>query len=149
VSSPTTPPANDCKVLTVDLSTDGYGYETSFTVEEASSGKIRFRGGEYASSFSFEEKSCLTNGKYIFTIYDSHGDGICCNDGTGSYSVSLDGTLLKSGDVFGDEEKIIFDVGPPGPTSAPTSAPSCLSTGASCFLGSQCCNERCRSGACE
>merc|ERR1712029_91129 len=76
----------------------------------------------------------------MFTISDSHGDGICCDNGSGNYSISLDGNLLKTGDDFGFEEQTVFDVGPPGPSFSPTPAPTCQSDGASCLLGNQCCS---------
>merc|ERR1711897_56082 len=77
------------------------------------------------------------------------GDGICCDNGSGNYSISLDGNLLKTGDDFGFEEQTVFDVGPPGPSFSPTPAPTCRSDGDSCLLGNQCCSGRCRSYICS
>jgi hypothetical protein len=151
-SSPTTPtghPSTDCKSFTFDLTTDGFGYEVTFTLADASNGIIRLRGGGYDSSNSYQETVCLIDGRYIFTISDSHGDGICCSDGNGNYSISLDGNLLKAGDDFGSEEQTVLDVGPPGPSSSPTPASTCRSDGVSCLLGDQCCSGRCRSYICS
>merc|ERR1712157_596832 len=94
------------------------------------SGIIRLKGGGYDSSNSYQETVCLIDGRYMFTISDSHGDGICCDNGSGNYSIS-------------------FDVGPPGPSSSPTPAPTCRNDGASCLLGNQCCSGRCRSYICS
>lgn len=33
-------------------------------------------------------------GVYLFVIRDTHGDGICCDDGNGSFSLSIDGKEL-------------------------------------------------------
>ena len=60
-----------------------------------------------------------------FTISDSFGDGICCENGRGFYRVYYDnvtlpgGLLLAKGDVFESEEKKSFTVSAGAPTSAP------------------------------
>jgi len=149
ILSPTGSPTSGCKTFTFDLTTDDFGYEVTFTLADASSGIIRLKGGGYDSSNSYQETVCLIDGRYMFTISDSHGDGICCDNGSGNYSISLDGNLLKTGDDFGFEEQTVFDVGPPGPSSSPTPAPTCRSDGASCLLGNQCCSGRCRSYICS
>jgi len=147
-SSPVTSP-NFCETFFLSLTTDMYGYETSFTLVNELAGKLRLMGGGYSSSKTFEESACLANGRYIFTISDSHGDGICCgSQGDGSYKITLGDELIGQGGDFGESEQIVFDVGPPGPTRAPTSAPSCLSSGLSCLVGDQCCSERCKNNSC-
>jgi len=147
-SSPVTSP-NFCEIFTLSLTTDMYGYETSFALVNELAGKLRLMGGAYTSSKTFEESACLANGRYIFTISDSHGDGICCgSQGDGSYKITLGDELIGQGGDFGESEQIVFDVGPPGPTRAPTSAPSCLFSGLSCLVGDQCCSERCKNNSC-
>merc|ERR1712157_667779 len=141
--APTSPPVtspNYCETFTFSLTTDMYGYETSFTLVNELDGRLRFMGGSYSSSKTLQDSTCLANGRYIFTISDSHGDG--------SYKITLGDELIGQGGDFGESEQIVFDVGPPGPTRAPTSAPSCLSSGLSCFVGSQCCSERCKNQSC-
>merc|ERR1712176_127003 len=150
--APTSPPVtspNYCETFTFSLTTDMYGYETSFTLVNELDGRLRFMGGSYSSSKTIQDSTCLANGRYIFTISDSHGDGICCgSQGDGSYKITLGDELIGQGGDFGESEQIVFDVGPPGPTRAPTSAPSCLSSGLSCFVGNQCCSERCKNHSC-
>ena len=54
----------------------------------------------------------LENGDYVFTIYDTYGDGICCSYGEGFYEVSTaDGTVLASGGEFGLDESTPFSLG--------------------------------------
>jgi hypothetical protein len=53
----------------------------------------------------------LSEGCYTFTIYDAYGDGICCEYGEGSYSVSLDGEVVVSGGEFGVDESTTFGFG--------------------------------------
>merc|ERR1739847_181535 len=69
--------------------------------------------------------SPLTVTEYVFTIYDSWGDGICCGYGSGAYSVTVNGETVKDGAEFGSSESTAFEVsGGPSPTKAPTGAPT-------------------------
>merc|ERR1739836_259777 len=153
VSPPTTSPVScpeNCESFIFSLTTDHYGYEVSFTLTDYATGKIRFAGGEYDSDMTFNDKACLTNGRYIFKITDSYGDGICCGDqGDGIYKVTVGENQVTEGGAFGFSEETIFDVGPPGPSSAPTPAPTCLASNAGCMVGDQCCSGRCKNGACN
>eukprot|EP00551_Chaetoceros_affinis_P016895 CAMPEP_0203712538 /NCGR_PEP_ID=MMETSP0091-20130426/70090_1 /ASSEMBLY_ACC=CAM_ASM_001089 /TAXON_ID=426623 /ORGANISM="Chaetoceros affinis, Strain CCMP159" /LENGTH=449 /DNA_ID=CAMNT_0050590519 /DNA_START=129 /DNA_END=1478 /DNA_ORIENTATION=- len=50
---------------------------------------------------------CVGGGnEYEFTIYDSYGDGMCCQYGYGYYEVYYDGRLAKKGGRFKSKEKI-------------------------------------------
>merc|ERR1712129_693090 len=71
VASPTAP---SCAMFVITLDTDAFGYETSFTLVNDNTGVIRLAGGAYASSKSFDEITCLDNGRYIFTVSDEHSD---------------------------------------------------------------------------
>merc|ERR1712157_595592 len=77
--SPPTPTSDTCEMFVFSLTTDQFGYETSFELVNELTGVIRLAGGLYSSLMTLEEVSCLTNGRYIFTVSDSHGDGICCD----------------------------------------------------------------------
>ncbi|KAL7504066.1 hypothetical protein ACHAXN_002079 [Cyclotella atomus] len=46
--------------------------------------------------------------QYILEILDKGGDGICCDQGTGSYTLSFDGTEIVSGGSFGTEDTSTF-----------------------------------------
>merc|ERR1739836_53941 len=83
-NAPFTPPTSttSCQLFTFFLTTDNYGYETSFTLTDLE-GRVRFMGGGYEALNSYDEATCLVDGFYKFTIFDSHGDGICCGDNQG------------------------------------------------------------------
>ncbi len=67
----------------------------------------------YNHSICVPSNECLT-----FTIYDSFGDGICCNFGNGSYQVSLDGNLIIDSDgQYGEAESTQLAC-PPGTSCA-------------------------------
>lgn len=90
--------------ISISLTTDRYGDETSWTLVDLASNTTLASGGPY-SRLSANGTAVQTipdidvdgTGCYVFTIYDSYGDGICCSYGNGSYSVSYDGTVIGSG----------------------------------------------------
>ena len=48
---------------------------------------------------------CITdNMEYVFEIYDSWSNGLCCSSGKGSYSVKYKGNLVSQGVKFGYKE---------------------------------------------
>ena len=59
---------------------------------------------------SYTESMCLPAGEYEFTIYDSAGDGICCDWGDGHYNVTSVGELIAQGGDFEEKETTIFSI---------------------------------------
>jgi len=97
-------PANQFR-LTVDILTDNSPKETTWTLTSScdDSKKWSLSGGPYSSAGASESETtaCLeTDAKYTFTIKDLSGDGICCSNGEGSYSVSKDGVVQVKGGSF-------------------------------------------------
>ena len=107
--------------ITIAITTDQYGSETTWDIK-TSSGTSISSGGPYADgAVSVQTPVIATLSPdecYTFTIYDSYGDGICCNYGQGSYSVT-DGNAysLASGGQFTDEESAQFRTGISSPSS--------------------------------
>lgn len=90
---------------------DNYGSETTWEFVN-SAGDILYSGGPYQNNnntpiiqtFTLTEEDC-----YTFTIYDSWGDGICCDYGEGSYTLeTADGTIIFEGGEFGSAESTTF-----------------------------------------
>merc|ERR1712207_97912 len=90
-------------------------------------------GGPYNASLSEKEITVfdeeVVDGFFLFRITDAYGDGLCCEQGEGSFTIEYGSTVIESkfevirpGDkieeevYFGDESKCL----PPGPTDAPT-----------------------------
>ncbi len=89
---------NNGHVVELELLTDSYGSETTWDLKDSSQTTL-FNGGSYGNSQQYLEQMCLAPGEsYIFTIYDSFGDGICCNYGIGNYSL----TNATTGDIYTD-----------------------------------------------
>ncbi len=101
-------------VLKIDLTTDNFGAETSFQIAD-DEGNIVIEERNFDNARNYDFELCLTPACYTFTIFDSYegpdglGDGICCQNGNGSYSVSLkDGTVLGTGGEFRSSEEVSF-----------------------------------------
>ena len=97
------PPAPS-HTISVSLTTDMYGSETTWQVKDISTNTVLASGGPYSnlsnSGTTVQSIPDITvdgTGCYVFTINDSYGDGICCSYGNGSYSVSYDGNVMGSG----------------------------------------------------
>lgn len=60
---------------------------------------------------SYTDKIWLQEGVYKFTITDTWNDGICCNEGNGSYKLTTaNGTLIAEGGEFGEAESHVFAI---------------------------------------
>lgn len=90
--------------ISISLATDAYGSETTWSVVDLATNTTLASGGPYSNLSSagttnqnIPDIDVDGTGCYVFTINDSYGDGICCNYGNGSYSVSYDGTVMGNG----------------------------------------------------
>lgn len=88
-------------VMTLNL--DNYPGETSWELTNAN-GDVVWSGGPYGSGGTQVETSCVGDGCYTLTVYDSFGDGMCCAYGNGGYEFSQNGVILASGGDFGSSE---------------------------------------------
>jgi len=109
---PTPGPCN--KDLTIKVTTDQYGVETTWKLRDSNKEEIMKRS--YLVSFYENEHTlCLKSDEcYQFLIEDSFGDGMCLEgpETCGSYSLDLNGQEITSalGD-FTDERKFEFCTG--------------------------------------
>ena len=99
--------------ITVNIVTDQYGSETTWSISD---GSITYMtGGPYADNTTTQTPSTGTipaDACISFTIEDSYGDGICCTYGNGSYTITDGlGTIVAQGGQFGAEEEIVFETG--------------------------------------
>lgn len=97
------------ETITLELLTDDYAEETTWEFRNID-GTIVSSFGPYQEDtddnttftydFDVDVDQC-----YIFEIFDSAGDGICCNFGEGAYSLSTDdGTVIIDSGEFGSNE---------------------------------------------
>ncbi len=87
-------PLCELNQVKLTLKLDQYPGETDWEVLDASSAVVA-SGGPYATANATVNKEmCLADGNYTLIIYDSYGDGFCCAYGNGSYSLTVNGTVL-------------------------------------------------------
>ncbi|WP_179353842.1 T9SS type A sorting domain-containing protein [Winogradskyella vidalii] len=100
--------------LVLNIATDTYGDETTWELTN-SSGTVISDGPAfvYSGNSNYEETITITDfGEcYTFTIFDDYGDGICCDYGSGSYSLEDEnGNEIISGGDFSSSESVTFSV---------------------------------------
>jgi len=135
----------------VDVLTDNFPYETSWTLTNTCTGQIQESVGRNilytTAATKYSNKYCVPPARYQFKISDSFGDGICCVYGDGSYEVTSDGVSVASGGQFTSATS--SDFGSCGSTPPPTpagihvvatydsslGAPKCTAVGTSCASG--------------
>jgi len=108
--------------VTVNITTDAYATETSWTIKNPA-GTTVASGGGFGPNLTAAGQTVETpvnatltpNTCYTFEILDAYGDGILGNYGNGGYSiVDAVGNVLASGGAFGASEKKIFKTGVAG-----------------------------------
>lgn len=112
-------------VLDLTLNFDSYASDVEWNIIESASGNIVATGGGYDSSYNNTTLALpllLGPNDYLFSITDSYGDGICCAEGLGSYSLALGATILYESDgQYGFGESVPFTI-PASPVPVPASA---------------------------
>lgn len=102
-------PGGNTSGLIISITTDNFPQETSWELLD-DQGIVLHSGGNYTGgNTTYIYRLCLEDGCYEFLIYDSYGDGICCQYGQGSYQV-MDGAgnILASGGAFTNSESATF-----------------------------------------
>merc|ERR1712048_398793 len=113
--------------VTVEITTDNYPSETSWTLTNTCTDTVEGEGSNYPSAgTTCTEDVCAPDAEYAFTISDSYGDGICCSYGSGKYEVIYKGAIVASGGSFGASETTTFGSCDSNPTDAPTKEPTTL-----------------------
>ena len=111
----------------LELLTDDFGGETSWSLTKKDSGQTILSGSDYTSNAAYPENSCISRGvDYTFEIKDTHHDGICCDNGQGSYKVFVDGEEVATGGEFATFEASTFAVSNenPEPIATPNPTPA-------------------------
>ena len=89
---------------------DNYGSETTWEFSGPGGSPVYASGGPYTddNTTPINVSVCLdTNAVVMFTIFDSYGDGICCGEGNGSYTVTIDGISVASGAEYTTSESTL------------------------------------------
>ena len=98
--------------VSVDVATDAWATETAWELRNNCDGSQPAVTGAWdlyrAASTRYSHHYCLPVAEYTFTIRDSFGDGLCCDAGTGGYTVNVDGVAMVSGGNFAFSETSTF-----------------------------------------
>lgn len=94
--------------ITVTIVQDNYPNEVTWDLRDGVTNNIIVTGNVSGGTYYIDPTLC-----YVFTIYDSAGDGLCCGYGIGNYSVTLDGAVVASGAEYREIEATSFNC-PPG-----------------------------------
>lgn len=101
--------------VSVSITTDNYGEETSWSLTGPGGTPVYASAGNLADATTIPAvTACVPDGAVIiFSIFDAYGDGICCQYGNGSYTVTAGGNTVASGGEFETEEITYFQTGTP------------------------------------
>jgi hypothetical protein len=95
----------------ISITTDNYGDETTWILTKSNGGVVA-SGGPYGNQQTYNQTVSLEDNEcYEFTIFDDFGDGICCQYGQGSYTLTTsNGQIIATGGAFGAFEKTTFGI---------------------------------------
>lgn len=96
----------------VTLETDKYPAETRWKLHKRNN-EWSGPNEDHEKNQKYMEEKCIVDGKYAFTISDTYGDGVCCQNGEGSYKLETkqDGewkTLFQGGKFQKEEKTNVF-----------------------------------------
>jgi len=100
--------------FTIEILTDNYPGETSWDLVHVDGDSVvaSIFTGELDPNFPailYTWDLDIPSGGYVFTIYDTFGDGICCAYGEGYYRLILNGTEIATGGEFTASESVTFN----------------------------------------
>jgi len=104
--------------VTLSITFDDFPEDISWVINNNAGSTLLFGGNYYneQSGSTLIVNQCLPNGCYDFIIFDSYGDGICCDFGNGSYTLTAGGNTIVSSSSFDSSEATYFCVSSATPT---------------------------------
>ena len=97
--------------VSLTLVLDDYGSETTWELRN-NNNQVLYSGGPYqddADQTVVNETFCIADGCYTFRVFDSWGDGMCCEYGLGGYTLTnWNGQDFASGGEFGESVEVDF-----------------------------------------
>ncbi|NTW25455.1 MAG: T9SS type A sorting domain-containing protein [Lentimicrobium sp.] len=106
-----TPALLTTRDIQVKIRTDNSPEEVSWDIRN-SAGEVVFEGGPYTTPnlVHTHETVLPLDDCYEFKVYDAGGNGLCCTNGTGFYSLKSGSQTIAQGTQFGSEVAAQFDV---------------------------------------
>jgi len=103
---------------------DDYPGETSWELVNDCTQELVAEGSNYEFHKPLIKEMCIEDTKHTFSILDSHGDGICCEHGKGSFHAEYKGVTVVDGSEFKNKVSKTFGDGECGELPS-----KCLSEG--------------------
>lgn len=101
-------------LVTININPDNNPQETFWELRSVAPSFQYITGGTYHdTSFCVPADSC-----FLFRIYDTGMDGLCCSNGNGGYGVTVNGVLQTWGVQFTDMQWAYINCGPGGACNA-------------------------------
>eukprot|EP00804_Cyclotella_cryptica_P023840 CCRYP_018128-RA/>CCRYP_018128-RA protein AED:0.04 eAED:0.04 QI:874/1/1/1/1/1/3/451/571 len=137
-SSVTKCPSSEQALWSLSLLADSNPSQTKWSLKQPSTKTLMLVGPpsdqQYEANTLYKGEVCIRKGfKYVFRIQDAGGDGLCCESGTGGFTMSVDGEVfvdrMERNDNWGTKN-FLFYVGnltesaAPKPTPRPTTSPT-------------------------
>lgn len=96
--------------ITVSVHTDWYPSETSWQLSTVNESVIYMDVENYPySDYTYSHSLCLSSLDTVkFAIEDDWGDGICCYNGEGYYTIESPCGIIKEGAMFNEDEDTSF-----------------------------------------
>ncbi len=108
IDNGTCTPCNNGSTIEILLSLDNYPDETFWTLNDADNvNNFMSGGGLWANS----DQYCAPPGTYQLTVYDTYGDGICCDFGEGEFTILVDDVIVGHGGDFLYEDVTTIVIG--------------------------------------
>jgi hypothetical protein len=98
----------------VEVVHDDFPLETGWTLRDGAGDLIarQFTGSYNTEGGTVIQTRTITAGTYIFEMTDAAEDGICCEYGSGSFTITVDGEAVISNNAeFFASVQETFDVG--------------------------------------
>jgi len=101
----------DLLPLQFEIRTDNFGSETSWELKNSAE-EVLYSGSEYENNTLYAyEWDLSTDDCYTFIVYDSAGNGICCESGFGFYKIKdSTGETIFNGGNFDFQEISTFQI---------------------------------------
>merc|ERR1712157_641875 len=95
------PKLGNSVMLKIDITFDNFPEDTSWILKNTCilGGQVLGTGGSYGQVHAARTHTVFAqevpDGTFQFTIEDVYGDGLCCAQGSGSYTIFLNGKMIK------------------------------------------------------
>lgn len=93
--------------IVLQLLSDNYGDDITWELTNEN-GAVVESGGPYVSNQFTSQTFEVPDGCYLFTMHDSYGDGICCSQGNGLYTLMAGDIVIKSDGDYGSISEVNF-----------------------------------------